>query len=103
MAHRSFPAIELGYSDFRGDEWFLETAISSGGGSFSIGRRQILALARATVRRSKLLIWDEATSAVNYEAGVTVLDAGSIVEFGNPTHSPNPGGFVRGGTYRLPC
>lgn len=39
----------------------LETAISSGGGNLSIGQRQILALARAIVRRSKLLILDEGT------------------------------------------
>lgn len=37
----------------------LETSISSGGGNMSIGQRQILALARAIVRRSKLLILDE--------------------------------------------
>ena len=37
----------------------LETAISSGGGNLSIGQRQILTLARAIVRRSKLLILDE--------------------------------------------
>ena len=37
----------------------LDTAISSGGGNLSIGQRQILALARAIVRRSKLLILDE--------------------------------------------
>ena len=37
----------------------LESEISSGGGNLSIGQRQILALARAIVRRSKLLILDE--------------------------------------------
>ncbi|KAH8086646.1 hypothetical protein BXZ70DRAFT_549376 [Cristinia sonorae] len=50
----------------------LDSPISSGGGNLSVGQRQILALARAIVRRSKLLILDEATSAIDYETDTVI-------------------------------
>lgn len=39
----------------------LDSDISAGGGNLSVGERQIIALARAMVRGSKLLILDEGT------------------------------------------
>ncbi|KAL4247270.1 ATP-binding cassette transporter C [Abortiporus biennis] len=50
----------------------LDTAISGGGSNLSVGQRQILALARAIVRQSKLLILDEATSAIDYETDTVI-------------------------------
>ncbi|EIW59890.1 multidrug resistance-associated ABC transporter [Trametes versicolor FP-101664 SS1] len=89
----------------------LDTEIAGGGANLSVGQRQILALARAIVRRSKLLILDEdyetdsiIQASLRTELGkdvtlltvahrlqtimdsdkIMVLDAGRIVEFGKP-------------------
>ena len=41
----------------------LDSKIASGGNNLSVGQRQIIALARAMVRNSKLLILDEGKPA----------------------------------------
>lgn len=48
-------------------KFHLDQQVEEEGFNFSLGERQILALTRALVRQTKILILDEATSSVDYE------------------------------------
>ncbi|KAG0296659.1 hypothetical protein BGZ97_004481 [Linnemannia gamsii] len=50
----------------------LDTTVKENGSNFSQGQRQLISLARALVRKSKIIIMDEATASVDFETDLKI-------------------------------
>jgi ATP-binding cassette subfamily C (CFTR/MRP) protein 1 len=45
----------------------LSLMVEEGGKNFSVGQRQLISLARAIVRRARVVLMDEVTASIDYE------------------------------------
>jgi ABC-type uncharacterized transport system fused permease/ATPase subunit len=50
----------------------LDTQVSAGGTNFSQGQKQLIAMARALLRRSSIVVMDEATSSVDFATDMKI-------------------------------
>jgi ABC-type multidrug transport system fused ATPase/permease subunit len=53
-------------------KWTLMTKIESGGQNLSQGQRQLIGITRAVLRRSPIVILDEATASIDYETSISI-------------------------------
>jgi len=57
-----------------GEEWTLESVVDAGGKNLSQGQRQLVGIGRAVLRRSPVVVLDEATASIDLKTASAIYD-----------------------------
>ena len=70
---------DIGFDYIESDDKILNKKIEQGGSNLSVGQKQLICIARALLRRSKIVIMDEATSNIDINTEILIQNALNLI------------------------